>query len=89
MAKTPGNRHNGHMGGYHQACIGVAQAVNRDRREIMLPHELGKPCCHLVQVQRRTIPPGEKQVIWHGLAVLYLHSACPCRAYLHALAALV
>lgn len=89
MAETPGNRHNRHMGGYHQAGVGVAQAVDCNRWQIVLYHEFREPCRYFVQIQRRTIPPGEKQVIRHSPPVLYLHYTSPDRARFQAQAALI
>ena len=89
MAQPARNRHNGHVGGYHQAGVSVAQAVDCNRWQIVLLHKLGEPRCHLVQIQRRTIPPGEKQVIRYGLTVLYLHHTSPDRARFQAQAALI
>lgn len=33
MPQTPGNRHNRHMGGYHQAGVGVPLRYNNDKQK--------------------------------------------------------
>ena len=77
MTETAGNRHNGNVGGYHQAGVGVAQAVNRDRREIVRPQETRKLRCYFVQVKRCAIPASKQQVVLYCFAVLHLHSTRP------------
>lgn len=51
MAQTARNRCDGNMGGYHQACVSVPQAVEVHRREIMCPQEVREPCCQSFQME--------------------------------------
>ena len=77
VAQSARNRCNRHMSRYQQAGVGVAQAVEVNRREIMGGQKARKPACNRVGVERLTVPAGEQQVIVHRLAVLDLHPAHP------------
>ena len=77
------------MSRYQQAGVGVAQAVEVNRREIMGGQKARKPTRNCVGVERLTVPAGEQQVIVHRLAVLDLHPAHPLRADLEPFGLLV
>lgn len=79
MAQTARNRCDGNMGGYHQACVSVPQAVEVHRREIMRPQEVREPCCQSFQIKGCSVSAGKQQVILHRLSVLHLHSTRPHR----------
>lgn len=79
MAQTARNRCDGNVGGYHQACVSVPQAVEVHRREIMRPQEVREPCCQSFQIKGCSVPAGKQQVILHRLSVLHLHSTRPHR----------
>ena len=77
------------MGRYQQAGVGVAQAVEVNRREIMGGQKARKPACNRIGVERLTVPASEQQVVVHCLAVLDLHPAHPLRADLEPFGLLV
>lgn len=60
VAQTARNRCDRHMGRYQQAGVGVAQAVEVNRREIMGGQKARKPACNRVGVERLAIPAGEQ-----------------------------
>lgn len=76
------------MGCYKQAGVGVAQAVEVNRREIVGFQKFGKPCCDRAGVYGLAVPFGKKQVIVYRLAV-NLDFACPFCADLQAFPVLV
>ena len=67
------------MGRDQQAGVGVAQAVEVNRREVMSSQEPPEPCCHVVRVHWCAVPLGEKQVVFYALP-LDLHPAHPLGA---------
>ncbi len=67
------------MGGYQQAGVGVTQAVEVYRREVMSSQKPPEPCCHIVWIHRCAVPLGEKQVVFYALS-LDLHPAHPLGA---------
>ena len=77
VAQSARNRCNRHMSRYQQAGVGVAQAVEVNRREVMGGQKARKPACNRIGVERLTVPASEQQVIVHRLAVLDLHPAHP------------
>lgn len=77
VSKPSGNRDDGNMSRYQQAGVCMAQAVDSDRREIVFLHELRKPSRDPVQVEGRSIPSSEKQVILYSFFVLDLYSLRP------------
>lgn len=78
MAQTARNRCDGNMGGYHQACVGVPQAVEVHRREIMRPQEVREPCCQSFQIKGCSVPAGKQQVIF----TVFPFSTCTVRAHI-------
>lgn len=77
------------MSRYQQAGVGVAQAVEVNRREIMGGQKARKPARNRIGVERLTVPAGEQQIIVHSLAVLDLHPAHPLGADLEPFSLLV
>lgn len=47
MTETAGNRHNGNVGGYHQAGVGVPLRYNNDKRKKPLFSRGLSVCRHL------------------------------------------
>ena len=56
MVQTARHGGNRHMGRDQQAGVGVAQAVEVNRREIMGGQKARKPTCNRVGVERLTVP---------------------------------
>lgn len=89
MTQTAGHRGNRHMGRYQQAGIGVPQAVEVNRREVVSGQKARKPRCNRVGVERLAVPAGEQQVIVHRFSVLNFDPAHPLGANLEPFGLLV
>lgn len=89
VTQTAGHRGNRHMGSYQQAGVGVPQAVEVNRREVMGGQKTRKPACDRIGVERLAVPAGEQQVIVYRLAILDLDPAHPLRANLEPFGLLV
>lgn len=67
VAQSARNRCNRHMSRYQQAGVGVAQAVEVNRREIMGGQKARKPARNRIGVERLTVPAGEQHILKRDL----------------------
>ena len=63
LAQSARNRCNRHMSRYQQAGVGVAQAVEVNRREIMGGQKARKPARNRIGVERLTVPAGDRKSV--------------------------
>ena len=76
MAQASGHRGDGHMGSDQQRSVGMSQAVESYRRQVVLAQEAREPACQARRVDGPAIPFGKQQIIVHRLAH-DLHCAPP------------